>query len=131
MILPAGERFGVCDAWPAHALYASHCERSEVFLHEDDLERYPEAIRRRLEPAGLGPWRRLDLTDWSRDVRGTPVYPSGRIGNAVAEFLEVRFGGLQPVRLVQWGRASILDGRRSATRASARGRSAREETDFS
>ena len=113
MILPAGERLGLCDAWPAHALYASHCERADVYLHEDDLDRFPEAVRRRLGPGELGPWRRLDLSGWSRDVRGTPVYPSGRIGSAIAEFLEVRHGGPQPVRLVQWGRASALNGRRT------------------
>jgi hypothetical protein len=112
MILPSVERLGLCDAWPAHALYASHAERSEVFLPEDDVDRYPEAIRRRLEPSGVGPWRRLDLTAWSRDVRGTPLYPSGRVGNAVAEFLEARYGGPQPVRLVQWGRARAWDGAR-------------------
>ena len=112
MILPVGERLGLCDAWPGHALYASHAERSDVFVHEDDLDRYPEAIRRRLGPAGVTPWRRLDLTGWSRDVRGTPIYPSGRVGNALAEFLEVRYSGTQPVRLVQWGRARPWDGAR-------------------
>ncbi len=55
MILPVGERLGLCDAWPAHALYASHAERSEVFVHEDDLDRFPEAIRRRLGPGGVDP----------------------------------------------------------------------------
>jgi hypothetical protein len=112
MILPAGERLGLCDAWPAHALYASHVERSDIYLHEDDLDGFPEAIRRCLGPAGVTPWRRLDLTAWSREVRGTPPYPSGRVGNAVAEFLELRHAGPRPVRLVQWGRASALDARR-------------------
>ena len=112
MLLPLGERLGFCDAWPAHALYASHVERSDVFLHEDDVDLFPEPIRKRLGPGGATPWRRLDLTGWSRDVRGTPIYPSGRIGNALAEFLEARYGGVQPVRLVQWGRANARDGRR-------------------
>jgi hypothetical protein len=113
MVLPIGERFGFCDAWPAHALYASHAERADVFVHEDDADRFPETIRRWLGPTdGVTPWRRLDLTGWSREIRGTPPYPSGRIGNAVAEFLETRFGGPQPVRLVQWSRASVWDARR-------------------
>jgi hypothetical protein len=112
MLLPVGERLGFCDAWPAHALYASHAERSDIYIHEDEIDRFPEPIRKRLGPANITPWRRLDLTGWSRDVRGTPPYPSGRVGNAVAEFLETRYGGLQPVRLVQWGRASVRDARR-------------------
>ena len=110
MIVPGGERLGLSDAWPGHALYASHVERSDVFIHEDDVDRYPEVIRRRLGPAGVEPWRRLDLTGWSRDIRGTPIYPSGRVGNALAEFLEVRYAGLEPIRLIQWGRADPLDG---------------------
>jgi hypothetical protein len=112
MTLPAFERLGFCDAWPAHAVYASHAERFDIFIHEDDLDRFPETIRKRIGPANATPWRRLDLTAWSRDVRGTPTYPSARVGNAVAEFLEMRYGGLQPVRLVQWGRAALLDARR-------------------
>ena len=112
LILPLGERFGLCDAWPAHALYASHAERSEIFVHEDEMDRFPGAILRHLGPSGATPWRRLDLTAWSREVRGTPPYPSGRIGNAVAEFLEKRTDGSQPIRLVQWGRASAWDGKR-------------------
>jgi hypothetical protein len=113
MILPIGERFGFCDAWPGFALYASHVERAEVYLHEEDLDQFPDAIRARIGPSDATPWRRLDLTGWSRDVRGTPLYPSGRVGNAVAEFLEVRSGGVHPVRLVQWSRAGVWDGRRS------------------
>jgi hypothetical protein len=113
MILPVGERLGLSDAWPGHALYASHAERSEIFIHEDDVDRYPEAIRRRLGPAGLTPWRRLDLTGWSRDVRGTPIYPSRRVGSGLAEFLEARYSGTQPIRLVQWGRARPWNGARA------------------
>jgi hypothetical protein len=109
MILPAGERLGLCDAWPGHALYASHAERTDVYVHEDDLDRYPESICRHLGPGGVAGWRRLDLTGWSRATRGTPIYPSGRVGNAVAEWLEVRYAGQQPVRLVQWGRARPWD----------------------
>ena len=112
MILPSGERLGLCDAWPGHALYASHAERGDVFLPEDDLDRFPESVRRRLGPIGLDPWRRLDLTDWSRDLRGTPLYPSGRVANAVAEALAARYPGLRPVKLVQWGRAAAWDGSR-------------------
>jgi hypothetical protein len=112
MVLPAGERLGWCDAWPAHALYASHAERSDIFIHEDESDRYPAEINRWLGPTGVGGWRRLDVTGWSRSLRGTPPYPSGRIGNAIAEFLEVRFAGPQPVRLVQWGRAGVWDGAR-------------------
>jgi hypothetical protein len=55
VVLPLGERFGYCDAWPAHALYASHVARTEVFLHEDELSAYPPEVRRHAAASGLGP----------------------------------------------------------------------------
>ena len=33
IVFPLGERLGLSDSWPSHALYASHCERAEVYLH--------------------------------------------------------------------------------------------------
>ncbi len=112
LILPLGERFGLCDPWPAHALYASHCERADISFHEDDLAGLPEAIRLRLGPPGLDPWRRLDLNAWSRDGRGVPVYPGGRVGSGIAEALAGRYEAVQPVRLVVLGRADPWSGSR-------------------
>lgn len=120
VLLPFGERWGICDSWPAFALYASHAERTEVFLREDDLAAYPESVRRHVSGGTtLSPWRRLDLTGWSREVRGVPIYPQGRACNGVAEALATRYGGTSPVRVIQWGRAGIWSGRR--TRAEAYG----------
>lgn len=115
LVAPLGERWGLLDAWPAHALYASHVERTAVFLYEDELDAYPSAVRRHVAGAGEGPWRRLDLTGWSRAQRGTPVYPSGRACNGLAEALAARYGGPHPVRVVQWGRADRWTGRRDVT----------------
>src|SRR5262249_17265587 len=99
IVLPLGERAGYWDAWPAHALYASHVERTDVFLHEDGLEAYPPEVRRHAHSSGAGPWRRLDLTAWSRAVRGVPVYPSGRACNGLAEALAARYGDRGLVRV--------------------------------
>lgn len=113
VILPLGERWGVFDAWPAHALYASHVERTEVYVHEDGLDALPSAIRRQVGSGDFGPWRRLDLTGWSRAVRGVPVYPQGRACNGLAEALAARYGGRLPVRVVHWGRADRWTGQRT------------------
>ncbi|MDR3639214.1 MAG: hypothetical protein P4L84_35765 [Isosphaeraceae bacterium] len=112
LVAPFGERWGLLDAWPAHALYASHVERTAVFLFEDELATYPAAVRRYLVGEGEGPWRRLDLTAWSRAVRGTPVYPSARACNGLAEALAARYRGPHPVRVLQWSRADRWTGRR-------------------
>jgi hypothetical protein len=113
ILLPFGERAGYCDAWPAHALYASHVERTDVFLHQDDLESYPAQIRQHVYRSGPDPWRRLDLTGWSRAQRGVPVYPQARACNALAEALAARYGDRGPIRVVQWRRADRWTGRRT------------------
>ena len=60
-------------------------------LHESNLDRYPASVRRHLGPADDGPWRRLDLTGWSRAERGTPVYPEIRAGLGLADGLAAKF----------------------------------------
>lgn len=112
VLLPFGERSGWLDAWPSHALYASHVERTEVYVLDDESEEWPEEVRRHLGNAGGTPWRRLDLTGWSREVRGVPVYPQGRACNGLAEALAARYGGRRPIRVIQWGRADRWTGRR-------------------
>jgi hypothetical protein len=113
VVLPLGERSGYCDAWPAHALYASHVERTDVFLHEDELSTYPPEVVRHVRATGPGPWRRLDLTGWSRSVRGVPVNPQARACNGLAEALAARYGDHHLIRVVQWGRADRWTGRRT------------------
>ncbi len=114
LVLPLGERLGWLDPWPAHALYASHVERTAVYLHEDEADDYPPAVRRHLQNDADSPWRRLDLTGWSRDVRGVPVYPAARVCNGLAEALAARYGGPHLVRLVHWGPADRWTGERAA-----------------
>lgn len=112
-ILPLGERWGWCDTWPAHALYASHSERTEVFLHDAQWDELTTDLKAHLKEPGLDPWRRFDLTAWSRDARGVPVYPQGRACNGLAESIAARYGGRLLIKVVQWGRADLWTGRRS------------------
>jgi hypothetical protein len=112
VLLPLGERRGCLDAWPAHALYASHVERTVVSIHEDDLPALDPKLRRHVVK-GAGPWHALDLTAWSRAARGVPVYPSGRARNGLAEGIAARYGGRLLFRVVQLGPADRWTGRRS------------------
>jgi hypothetical protein len=115
VLVPLGEGYGYCDAWPAHALYASHGERTDVYLHEDELEVYPPEVRRNVLASGPGPWRWLNLTGWSREIRGVPVYPQARTCNGLAEALAARYGDRRLIRVVQWGRADRWTARRTKT----------------
>jgi hypothetical protein len=114
VLLPLGERWELFDAWPSHALYASHVERLEVYLHESELEAYPLAVRRHLTRIEDGPWYRLNLTAWSRDVRGTPVYPQTRACLGLAEALAARYGVRGLVRVVLLGPTDRWTGRRAS-----------------
>ena len=121
-VAPFGERWGLIDAWPAFALYASHVERTEVDLTPEAVECLPGAVRRHWDDKALKEWGRLDLTGWSLEVRGVPVYPAGRACNGLAEALAARAAVPGGVRVVQWGRADRWSGRRP--RAEAVGREA-------
>ncbi len=113
VILPLGERWGLWDAWPSHALYASHVDWVSVRINESTVMSYPASVRARL--AGEPPWLRLDLNSWSLAERGTPVYPQNRACLGLAEALAARYGGPLPVRVIAFGGADRWTGRRSRT----------------
>jgi len=115
ILLPFGERRGVFDAWPSHALYASHVERLHVDLHESSLGDFPAGVRRNAFPLPDGAWHRLDLTGWSRQIRGTPVYPANRAGLGLAEHLAARYGERTLVRVILFGNADRFTGGRPRT----------------
>lgn len=109
IVLVMAERWGWVDSWPAHALYASHAERSAVLWPGSDADALPPEVRLRLGPADADGYRRLDLTAWSRARRGVPVYPQNRVACGIAEALATRHppvSGL-PVRLLLWDRAGL------------------------
>ena len=103
------ERWGWVDSWPAHALYASHAERSAILWPEAESSELPEAIRRWLGPPDDEGFCRLDLTGWSRAGRGVPVYPQNRVVCGIAESLVERFGSATgpPPRVIFWGRSGV------------------------
>ena len=105
--LVVGERWGLADSWPAHALYASHAERTTIDWPAGVA--LPPSVGRWLGPPDSDGRRRLDLTGWSRAERGVPVYPQNRVACAVAEALVARFLASDgpPVRVVLYGRAGV------------------------
>ncbi len=111
--LPFGERAGVFDSWPAFAFYASHSERTNVMVHDDDLAAYPTRIKRHFSRVGSSSWQRIDLLEWSRSVRGTPIYPQNRACLGLAEALAKHYSGKHQIWVEQLGRASIVSGDRT------------------
>jgi hypothetical protein len=120
ILLPLGERFGLFDPWPSHALYASHVGRVTVLLEGE----FPEDISRHCQPIESPSeegWRRLDVTGWSRIARGTPPYAGRRASLGLAEGLAVRYGGVGRVRVIVFGPAHPLTGARTRDEATGLG----------
>lgn len=105
IVLPFGERWGYFDAWPSHALYASHVGRVDILIAEVDRTRFPLAVQRHAGEPDASGWCRVDLTGWSRELRGVPVYPGVRAGLGIAEWLACRYPGQRPVKAVVYGPA--------------------------
>ena len=111
-LLPFGERWEWFDVWPSHALYASHVGRVAVFVKVSELAGLPP--RAMLRSRGLDADEvELDLTGWSREVRGTPIYPQVRACLGLAEGLAARYGVARISRVVVYGPAGRWTGRRS------------------
>lgn len=116
VLLPIGERWELFDAWPSHALYASHVGRLSVAVHESELAAWPVEIRRHVREGDEGLWKALDLTAWSRRVRGTPIYPQNRASLGLAEALAARYRG-RLIRVVVLGPADRWTGARRRVQA--------------
>jgi len=84
LLMPLGERWGVWDSWPSFAVYASHNERVEVYVSAEERLFWPEEIQPYLVPTDRADTLRLDITNWSRFMRGVPAYPQARTGVGIA-----------------------------------------------
>ncbi|MFO0910271.1 MAG: hypothetical protein U0794_18325 [Isosphaeraceae bacterium] len=115
MLLPFLQRSGWFDAWPSHALYASHVEWLTIELPEELIEGPAQELARFARPGSTEPWHTLDLTEWSRAERGTPLYPQNRATLGLAESLAARYVERSPVRVILHGQASWWSGRRTRT----------------
>ncbi|MFO0956267.1 MAG: hypothetical protein U0800_02240 [Isosphaeraceae bacterium] len=114
LVLPFVERLGWFDSWPSFALYASHAERLEVRIAVTDEEELGTSASSCLFPIPGTPWKRLDLTAWSRSVRGTPAYPQNRANVGLALGVLGRPGRPITFRAILQGRAHPISGRRDA-----------------
>ncbi len=94
LVLPFGERIGIFDSWPSHALYADHAEGSTLYFYGDLPPALPGNLPTDLCIAAQpGPTRdrwTLRPTDWTLRVRGVPAYPQIRYANGLAEWIAAR-----------------------------------------
>ncbi len=112
LLWPLLEPFGLCDHWPAWAVYAATPERVSVLLHEEELAKLPERIRPYLgSPSGIDSWYPLRIDRWSLDALYAPIYPQDRFQIGVALGLVRKFH-LDQIRIVVEGPANRWTGKR-------------------
>ena len=79
MLWPSVESFGLCDHWPAWAVYAAKPERVTILIHEDEREKLPTEIQRYLTAIPFDDqWNSLRVDRWSLDALHVPIYPQDR-----------------------------------------------------
>ena len=91
ILLPPLRFAGLCDPWPAWAVYASQPERVTILINEPAASELPDELRRFLRPRRLNDGRvffRADL--WSIAETGAPIYPGARFPVAIARALNAR-----------------------------------------
>jgi len=91
VLAPLGTPVGWWDQWPGWALYAPGGERATLYVHAVAVDRLPEPLRRCIDEATDGPWRRVRLDDWVLADTGAPLYPQNRVVAAIALGLADRF----------------------------------------
>jgi hypothetical protein len=85
ILFPLMEPFGLCDVWPAWAVYATGPERLRVFVKAADRDHLPASIRRYLqEPRFEDDLCLMRIERWSLDTCRAPLYPQNRFCLGVA-----------------------------------------------
>lgn len=113
LLLPLMERLGWYDHWPSWGLYASHVERVNLFIHQEDKGKLPAAIQQHLAESPDAPeWLRLKLDRWSLEAMHAPIYPQGRYQLGVCAAVIERFRLRERFLIQEEGPASRYTGSR-------------------
>ncbi len=90
---PALEGVGLCDHWPAWAVYSSRPEVVVIRIRDEEVSRLPAVLQSHVGPAeALSTWRPVSIDQWSFETRRCPIYPQRRYRLAVARHLEETYG---------------------------------------
>jgi len=96
--MPALQPWGYWDVWPSWAVYSSRGGWTTSFVHHDDIEKLPDAVRPFVgDPPPLSDWHPIDIDAWSLSELHCPVYPQPRFRLAVAAALS-QFARIQVER---------------------------------
>jgi len=115
ILFPLTQPFGLCDTWPAWAVYATGPERVRVFVAEIDREHLPAVVRLYLEGPRFRDGRcRVRIDRWSLDATQAPIYPQNRFKLGVALDVAARGGLKEPILVEVDGPANRWTGKRES-----------------
>lgn len=88
-VWPGLSVFGLCDHWPAWAVYSSRPEIVTIQIADEEVAQLPPSLRSHVgPPEPLGVWRLISIDQWSFETRHCPTYPQARYRLAIARHLE-------------------------------------------
>jgi hypothetical protein len=121
ILFPLTEPFGICDVWPAWAVYATGPERLRVFVKATDRDRLAPSVRRYLEePRFEDDLCLVRIDRWSLDACWAPLYPQNRFRLGVAMAITDESGRPDAVVVETESAANRLTGKRVSRRLEGR-----------
>ena len=118
MAWPSVESFGLCDHWPAWAVYAAKPERVTVYVDANEISQSLQSGDFDSLKTYLGPqttmddWQTFRIDRWSLETVHAPIYPQDRFQIGVAIGL-TRMLSLHQIRVVVEGPANRWTGQRT------------------
>ena len=121
ILFPLTEPWGLCDVWPAWAVYATGPERLRVFVAPGDRERLPAALRPYVQaPRPEDDLCLVRIDRWSLDACRVPLYPQNRFRLGVALAIAEKSGLDNSIVVEIESAADRLRGTRTSRRLEGR-----------
>ncbi len=121
ILFPLTQPFGLCDVWPAWAVYATGPERLRIFVGPNDRDKFPESIRAHVQSPRFEDELCLVRIDrWSLDTCNAPLYPQNRFRLGVALAIADRSGLDKSIVVEIDGPADRFTGKRTSRRLQGR-----------
>lgn len=121
ILFPLTQPFGLCDVWPAWAVYATGPERLRVLIGAHDRDKLPPSARAHVQmPRFEDELCLVRIDRWSLDTCNAPLYPQNRFRLGVALAIADRSGLAESIVVEIDGPADRITGKRTSRRLQGR-----------
>ncbi|MFP6766185.1 MAG: hypothetical protein VB858_21305, partial [Planctomycetaceae bacterium] len=115
VLFPFLRPYGLCDPWPAWAVYASQPARVTILADQTAAATLPAELQSCLQPRQLDDGQVFVRIDrWSIQMTGAPICPGDRFSLAIARSLSDRTEGQGRMRVVVEGPAGWFSRKRTS-----------------